>query len=166
MKSRLESSQNKQYFSSPLSSLHISKLGAGAPPEEADNMLSQTLAKSSLGLDDIQQIGFTGKSVTRVRITFFTFEILGFSRKVGGGGKLSQLGPAPLAQSLTPHIPLSSLGLESSQNPSHSLSVLDFSQITKQPPGSRAGLQKRRKKTIAIPKSLTKEEYFNKLENF
>ena len=165
MKSRHDSSQNKQYFSSPLSSLHISKLGA--PPEDADKMLSQTLAKSSLGLDDIQQIGFTGRSVSYL-INLLTIKIAGFSRKVGGGGKLSQLGPAPLAQSLSPHIPLSSLGLETSQTPSHSLSVLDFSQINKQPPGSRtgAGLQKRRKKTIAIPKSLTKEEYFSKLENF
>ena len=94
------------------------------------------------------------------------FRYSGFSRKVGGGRKLSQLGPAPLPQSLSPHLPLSSLSLEATQAPSNSLSVLDFSQITKQPPGARTGLQKRRKKTIAIPKGLTKEEYFSKLENF
>ena len=59
MRTKHESSQNKQYFSSPLSSLHISKLGA-PPDADAEKMISQTLAKSSLGLDDLQLNGFTG----------------------------------------------------------------------------------------------------------
>ena len=50
--------QTKQYFSSPLSSLQISKLGAA---EDADNLLSQTLSKTSLGLDNFHQGGFSSK---------------------------------------------------------------------------------------------------------
>ena len=50
--------QTKQYFSSPLSSLQISKLGVA---EDADNLLSQTLSKTSLGLDNFHQGGFSSK---------------------------------------------------------------------------------------------------------
>ena len=51
------SSSTKQYFSSPLASLQISKLGA---PDDTD-LLAQTLGKSSLGLDTIQHSGFTSE---------------------------------------------------------------------------------------------------------
>ena len=52
-----KSASTKQYFSSPLASLQISKLGA---PEESD-LLAQTLGKSSLGLDTIQNSGFSSE---------------------------------------------------------------------------------------------------------
>ena len=50
-------SSTKQYFSSPLASLQISKLGA---PDDTD-LLAQTLGKSSLGLDTIQHSGFSSE---------------------------------------------------------------------------------------------------------
>ena len=93
--------------------------------------------------------------------------VLGLSRTVGGGGKISQLGPAPLPQSLSPHLPL-----ERTETPSHTLSVLDFSSLNKQSPASSVlgtgltGHKKKRKKTHAVPRGVTKEEYFSRLENF
>lgn len=99
---------------------------------------------------------------------------LGLSRTVGGGGKVSQLGLAPLPQALSPHLSLGSIGLERTETPSHSLSVLDFSSLSlnKHSPASSvlgtglSGHKKKRKKTHAVPRGLTKEEYFSKLENF
>lgn len=52
-----KSLSTKQYFSSPLASLQISKLGA---PDDTD-LLAQTLGKSSIGLDTIHQSGFTSE---------------------------------------------------------------------------------------------------------
>ena len=52
-----KSLSTKQYFSSPLASLQISKLGA---PDDTD-LLAQTLGKSSIGLDAIHQSGFTSE---------------------------------------------------------------------------------------------------------
>ena len=96
----------------------------------------------------------------------------GLSRQVGGGGKVSQVGQggvqggAPLAQPLTPHLPLASL--ERTEAASHSLTVLDFSRMTKQPPatGAMVGHRKKRKKALAVPRGMTKEEYFSRLEHF
>ena len=65
--------QSNTYFSPPLASLHISKIGV---PDDTEMLLSQTLSKASLGLDSFHATGFSG-----------------LSRNVGGGGKLSHLGP-------------------------------------------------------------------------
>ena len=90
---------------------------------------------------------------------------------MGGGGKLSQAGGggvqggAPLAQPLSPHLPLASL--ERTEAASHSLTVLDFSRMTKQPPTSGAMVgNRKRKKALAVPRGMTKEEYFSRLEHF
>ena len=93
--------------------------------------------------------------------------VSGLSRTVGGGGRISGLGPAPLPQALSPHLPL-----ERTDTPSHSLSVLDFSSLNKHSPAPSVlntgltGHRKKRKKTHAVPRGLTKEEYFSRLEDF
>ena len=48
--------KSKTYFSSPLASLHISKIGG---PDDTDQLLSQTLSKTSLGLDALHPQGLS-----------------------------------------------------------------------------------------------------------
>ena len=123
------------YFSSPLSSLQISRLGG----EEETDLLARTLG-SSLGLE-------------------------GSSRKVGGGGKVSLTGQVPLIQNLSPLLPGE---MEATNSPG--LSVLDLGKVTRH--SSQPSLpstlltRKKRKKTLAVPRGVTKEEYFSRLENF
>ena len=133
------SGPGQRYFSSPLSSLQISRLGGEEDEEATDLLLARSLANTSLA-----QLGGAA------------------SRKVGGGGKLSlgSLHQPPLIQNLSPLLP--------GEN-SAGLSVLDLSRVTRTPSLPASGLnnnRRRRKKTLAAPRGLTKEEYFSRLENF
>ena len=138
--SKLSRAHTGNYFSSPLSSLQISRLGGEEDEETVDLVLARSLANTSLG-----QLGGTS-----------------LSRKVGGGGKLSlgSLHQPPLIQNLSPLV---------GGDQSAGLSVLDLSRVTRTPSLPTSGLnntRRRRKKTLAAPRGLTKEEYFSRLENF
>ena len=130
----------RPHFSSPLSSLQISRLGG---EEDSDLLLARSLATASLA-------GLEG----------------GGARQVGGGGKISLTGQPPLVQNLSPFLPGQ---LDTGHCPG--LSVLDLSQVTRhssQPnlPSSSLLNRKKRKKTLAVPRGVTKEEYFSRLEHF
>ena len=80
----MSSHPTKQYFQTPLSSLQISRLGA---PDDTEKIISETLGKTSLGIDAFHTSGITKNS-----------------RNIGGGGKFSHFG-VPLPQNLSPHLP-------------------------------------------------------------
>ena len=130
----------KPYYATTLSSLQISKLGA----QDDDILLSQTVYKNPLGIELLPRTGHVG-----------------MGRKVGGGGHVSKVGDATLVQNLTPF-------LSNPQEEGPSLSVIDFSKMTKHSslPGSGTVRKKKRKKTVAVPKGLSKEEYFSRIEHF
>jgi len=134
------SSSPKPYFASTLSSLQISKIGA---QDDNDILLSQTVFKNPLGIELLPQTGFVG-----------------MGRKVGGGGYVSQVGQATTAQNLSPYLPYSMADTPT-------LTVIDFSRMTKHSslPSAGATKKKKRKKTVAVPKGMTKEEYFSKIDH-